>query len=132
MDIGLGVQSKFLIYYNLLPEPILLHIPAIHLYVYFPFAEGDAKIAEKEVSLSDLLVFATGASEIPSIGFDEHPALVFMHDPEEGEHGPFVSPYPVTSTCAKTLKLPVMHTTYEGFKSHMLYGIINAWGFGLY
>lgn len=93
--------------------------------------DGDCKIGEDHVTLPDLLVFATGASQIPSLGFDEGPTLEFMHDPQEGNNGSFISPYPIARTCTNLIKLPVMHKKFEDFKRYMLEGILCAKGFGL-
>ena len=61
--------------------------------------EGTAKI-----SLEDILIFATGASKIPPMGFDEQPSVAFNPKREAGG-------LPSASTCAKRLYLPLYDTS---------------------
>ena len=62
--------------------------------------EGTAKI-----SLEDILIFATGASEIPPMGFDEQPSVAFKPKGEFEAGG-----LPSASTCANRLYLPLYDT----------------------
>lgn len=78
---------------------------------------------EKEicVTLADIPIFATGASQIPPIGFTEQPTIKFQPSNEE------VCLFPTASTCSNELLLPTAHET---FKYYMLSGIAGAVGFG--
>ncbi|XP_013888230.1 G2/M phase-specific E3 ubiquitin-protein ligase [Austrofundulus limnaeus] len=73
------------------------------------------------VSLEDLLMFATGLAALPPAGMIPPPRIEFLSD----------SPFPVASTCANTLKLPLLNS-YSVFKANMDFGIQNAPGFGFY
>ena len=73
-----------------------------------------------QVSLGDVLAFATGASAIPPMGFNPTPAIKFHS----------TSPFPLANTCANTLSLPLFSHSHEGFKHSFCYGICNAIGFG--
>ena len=71
------------------------------------------------ITLGDILAFATGATTIPILGFEQMGSLKFLH--EGGQ-------FPTASTCAIVIRLPI-HEDYEEFKSKMLFGILNAHGF---
>ncbi len=75
-----------------------------------------------EITLDQLLVFASGADRIPALGFSPQPTLNFTH--EMGRK------YPEANTCVVKLKLPI-HDTYEMFCKYMCEGIIQAPTFGL-
>ncbi len=75
-----------------------------------------------EITLDQLLVFASGADRIPVLGFSPQPTLNFTH--EMGQK------YPEANTCVVKLKLPI-HDTYEMFCKYMCEGIIQAPTFGL-
>jgi hypothetical protein len=79
---------------------------------------------EFHLTLEDILVFATGVSAIPPIGFIPHPSIVF-HEAKN-------SLSPMANTCTNTLKLPlkICNTSYEVFKYNFVYGIANTAGFG--
>jgi hypothetical protein len=71
------------------------------------------------LTLEDVLAFATGATSIPILGFEEQGAIKFLH-----EGGMF----PTASTCALVIRLPIIED-YETFKERMTFGILNAHGF---
>uniref|UniRef100_A0A673FE31 HECT domain-containing protein n=1 Tax=Sinocyclocheilus rhinocerous TaxID=307959 RepID=A0A673FE31_9TELE len=75
-----------------------------------------------EITLDQLLVFASGADRIPALGFSPQPTLNFIH--ETGRK------YPEANTCLVKLKLPI-HNTYEVFTKYMCEGIVQAPTFGL-
>ncbi|KAK9976744.1 hypothetical protein ABG768_021947 [Culter alburnus] len=75
-----------------------------------------------EITLDQLLVFASGADRIPALGFFPQPTLSFIH--ETGRK------YPEANTCLVKLKLPI-HNTYEVFTKYMCEGIVQAPTFGL-
>lgn len=75
-----------------------------------------------EISLEQLLVFASGADRVPALGFSLEPTLDFIH--ERGRK------YPEANTCIVNLKLPI-HATYGQFTKFMCEGIIQAPTFGL-
>ena len=93
-------------------------------------AAGDGKVkvledgVEKElpISLASILVFATGASESPPMGFAERPSIVF-----QGNEGDL----PLASTCSNVLYLPTTHwNDYDAFKYKFVFAITCAVGFG--
>ena len=71
------------------------------------------------VTLEDLLIFVTGASEIPIMGFVPPPNIHFM---EMGK-------YPQASTCTNTLTLPLGLSDYDQFRYNFAFGIANGPGF---
>uniref|UniRef100_A0A8B9JEN5 HECT domain-containing protein n=1 Tax=Astyanax mexicanus TaxID=7994 RepID=A0A8B9JEN5_ASTMX len=77
------------------------------------------------LTLSDVLIFASGASTIPRLGFPVEPELHFLHL-QEGEAQ---RSYPEANTCSIILKLPI-HSTYEHFKDKMESGILQCPTFG--
>ncbi|XP_039505457.1 G2/M phase-specific E3 ubiquitin-protein ligase-like [Pimephales promelas] len=85
--------------------------------------EGGEKI---EITLEDVLVFASGASAIPPFGFVENPTITFLHEDLNGNRRMF----PEANTCAITLKLPIGHE-YEDFCHFMTSGIIQSPVFGV-
>ena len=81
---------------------------------YFP-AANDA-----EASIQEVLIFVTGASRPPPLGFDE-PATIKFADEE---------PFPMANTCSNTIRLPVCYSEYEEFKTNMDFAIKNSPCFG--
>ena len=57
------------------------------------------------VSLKDILIFVTGSSEIPPMGFTPKPAIMFCTS----------TTFPIASTCSNTLTLP-LYLSYEQFQ----------------
>ncbi|XP_051990890.1 G2/M phase-specific E3 ubiquitin-protein ligase [Xyrauchen texanus] len=76
---------------------------------------------ETGISLQDILMFATGLDSLPPSTFEPQPQLTFER----------TSKFPIASTCANTIKLP-MSKSYEEFKNAMDFGIQNSPGFGLH
>ncbi|XP_016106878.1 G2/M phase-specific E3 ubiquitin-protein ligase-like [Sinocyclocheilus grahami] len=76
---------------------------------------------ETGVSLQDILMFATGLDSLPPSTIVPQPRLSFER----------TSKFPIASTCANTIKLP-MSKSYEEFKNAMDFGIQNSPGFGLH
>ncbi|XP_070577460.1 G2/M phase-specific E3 ubiquitin-protein ligase-like isoform X2 [Ptychodera flava] len=79
--------------------------------------------AETEVTLRDILIFATGLDNIPPLGFSPSPTLEFVRDEGCGRI------LPSANTCGNVLRIPVVKS-YELFKENMGYGIFNSPGFG--
>jgi len=75
---------------------------------------------ETAISLQDILMFATGLDSLPPSTIQPQPLLTFES----------TSKFPIASTCANTIKLP-MSKSYEDFKNAMDFGIQNSPGFGL-
>lgn len=75
--------------------------------------------ADLTLTLEDILSFATGATNIPLLGFKAEGHMTFLHDG---------GMFPTASTCSMTLRLPIV-TNYEVFKERMSYDILNAHGF---
>lgn len=92
---------------------------------------GDAAIEEEgreslTLSSEEVLVFASGASAIPSFGFRETPCIEFLHSTLNGWRWV----YPDANTCTLILKLP-LQSNYEDFGRHMLLGVIQSPTFGV-
>lgn len=81
----------------------------------------DTEDKQTGISLSDILMFATGLSSLPPSGIKPRPKLVFQR----------VSRFPCSRTCANTMEIP-LSMTYEEFQKDMDFGIQNSPGFGLY
>ena len=56
---------------------------------------------ESRCTLQDVLIFFTGASAIPVLGFEVRPKLVFLEGPSER--------LPTASTCELHLRIPTAH-----------------------
>lgn len=78
---------------------------------------------EESIAPSDILFFATGCKVAPPRKMS--PVIAFLHEPERWGQ----SRFPIAHTCSCTLRLPVLHTTYESFKADMTFGIQNGRGF---
>ncbi|XP_038132896.1 G2/M phase-specific E3 ubiquitin-protein ligase [Cyprinodon tularosa] len=79
----------------------------------------DCEEHNSEVTLEDVLMFATGVPSIPPAGMDPQPCLEYI----------YTSNFPMANTCANTLKLPLLDS-YITFKHSMNFGIKNSPGFG--
>ncbi|XP_071602298.1 G2/M phase-specific E3 ubiquitin-protein ligase isoform X1 [Heliangelus exortis] len=74
----------------------------------------DVESGESAVTLEDILLFATGSSSIPPMGFDPEPTLKFLH-----------MRYPIGNRLLNCLELPITKT-YEEFKKKMEFTIQNT------
>ncbi|XP_051980729.1 G2/M phase-specific E3 ubiquitin-protein ligase, partial [Xyrauchen texanus] len=63
---------------------------------------------ETGISLQDILMFVTGLDSLPPSTIEPQPQLTFER----------TSKFPIASTCANTIKLP-MSKSYEEFKNAM-------------
>lgn len=72
-----------------------------------------------DATLEQVLIFATGASEIPPVGFHPSPEVRFWDDVR-----------PRSNTCANVLYLPLKSEDYEDFKAFMDHAILNSPTFG--
>jgi len=79
------------------------------------------------LTLTDLLFFATGVKDVPPMGFPTKPEIHFLHESEENGRP---SAYPKANTCSCILQLPVVHGSYQEFVSAISFGIENTHGFG--
>ena len=84
----------------------------------------DIEDGEDSIRLSDILFFATGCRTLPPRKIS--PTIEFLHEPGTFGH----SRFPKANTCSATLRLPVIHESYEAFKADMSFGIQNGRGFG--
>ncbi|MEQ2265746.1 hypothetical protein XENORESO_011921, partial [Xenotaenia resolanae] len=75
-----------------------------------------------EVTIEQILVFASGADKVPPLGCSPQPTLNFIQ--KAGLK------YPEANTCLVNLKLPI-HDTYRQFTKFMCDVIIQAPIFGL-
>ena len=87
--------------------------------------DSDLKLTEQEESIiplltpSHMLLFATGAANTQSIGFDPKPMITFVHD--EGKS------IPSAQTCSNALYLYVNDKTTNGDLSHdLLTALMNG------
>jgi hypothetical protein len=71
------------------------------------------------LSLASLLVFVTGADEVPALGFKPDPCIAFLHQGDVPVH---LLGLPQVSTCSLQLQLPVV-ADFETFKVNMLSAI---------
>ncbi|XP_061854923.1 G2/M phase-specific E3 ubiquitin-protein ligase isoform X2 [Colius striatus] len=74
----------------------------------------EVESGESVVTLEDILLFATGFSSIPPVGFDPEPTIKFLH-----------RRYPVGNRLLNCLELPLTKT-YEQFKKKMEFTIRNT------
>ncbi|NXD05794.1 G2E3 ligase, partial [Nothocercus nigrocapillus] len=74
----------------------------------------DLMSGESVVTLEDILLFATGCSSVPPIGFDPEPTVKFLH-----------IRYPIGNKLHNCLELPITKT-YEQFKNKMEFTIRNT------
>jgi hypothetical protein len=85
----------------------------------------DAEEDPTQISLSEILFFASGCKILPPQGLVCQ--IHFLHEAEKDGN---LSKFPKANTCACILKLPVVHLDFDGFKNAMMFGIKNACGFG--
>ncbi|KAL1273710.1 hypothetical protein QQF64_026524 [Cirrhinus molitorella] len=78
-----------------------------------------------ELHLKDILIFASGLSRIPPLGFPVQPTLEFLHTASNT-----TKPLPDAHTCSVVLRLP-LHTSFAEFKFWMESGIIQSPTFGV-
>lgn len=71
------------------------------------------------MSLKGVLIFATGTDSLPALGFETKPTVTFQND----------CLYATANTCGLELRLPIIHKTYEEFKSSVMTGIANCQDF---
>ena len=68
-----------------------------------------------------MLIFFSGASQVPPLGFDKHPAIAFNHE----------GLLATASTCDLQLRLPVIHEpSYQNFRDALILSIKGNDGFG--
>jgi len=87
-------------------------------------SEGEAR-----VTLQCIVIFSTGADDKPPHGFEPHPEVAFQHEPQFGICNTYISRFPLASTCANRLMLP-LSKTYNDFKVDLEDAILQAQGFG--
>lgn len=71
-----------------------------------------------KIDCSDILMFFTGASSIPILGFKDPPTLEFLLGPTK-KHNLM----PEANTCGPVLFLPVANTSYEVFVAKFVYAV---------
>ena len=74
-----------------------------------------------DVSLKDVLIFATGSEDIPPMGFVNRPLIEFKDQQ-----------LPTASTCGPLLVLPLHVDNEKTFIEKMCFGIKDCCGFGQY
>ncbi|XP_057198976.1 G2/M phase-specific E3 ubiquitin-protein ligase-like isoform X1 [Triplophysa rosa] len=75
----------------------------------------------KNLTLQEVLAFASGLEELPPLGFKNQPVIIFIHIGRK---------FPEANTCDVVLRLPI-HRSYEEFCNHMCSGILQATEFGM-
>ena len=81
-----------------------------------PTSDGDIPC-----SIEDILVFCTGASQVPPLGFEKYPTLTYHYE----------GILATASTCDIQLKLPVAHGgDYVKFKDALILSFKGNDGFG--
>lgn len=81
--------------------------------------EGEEK--KLPLTLEDILVFATGASQVPSMGWSEQPRIEFNKDGD----------LPSSSTRSNCLYIPTANAdNYNAFKYKFVFAVNCAVGFG--
>ena len=85
----------------------------------------DIEEGEDSITLSYILFFVTGCKVVPPRKISA--SIEFLHEPETWGH----SRFPTANVCSNTLRLPVVHKTYENFKADMSFAIPNGRGFGI-
>lgn len=88
--------------------------------VYWRDYLQDCEANDAEASIEEVLVFVTGASRPPPLGFDEPTTITFLDD----------EPFAMANTCANTIRIPVCYSEYEEFKRKMVFAIKNSPCFG--
>ena len=76
---------------------------------------GDSNI---NITFEDILAFATGATDIPPMGFESKPTISFDANIK----------FPTASACANVLTLP-LGQSYEEFERNFSFVILNSYGF---
>ncbi|KAJ4938542.1 hypothetical protein JOQ06_003155 [Pogonophryne albipinna] len=76
-----------------------------------------------ELTFEDLLIFITGADEVPTLGFPNKPSIDF-YTQEVGERR-----LPYASTCAMTLFLPRGITEEQELHNILNQSVKDSWGF---
>lgn len=79
--------------------------------------------------LGDVLVFATGAANVPPLGFPTQPIIIFNHETNRIDSSKKL--FPTANTCGLTLTLPVI-SDYDTFSEVMAEGIIQSPYFGFH
>jgi hypothetical protein len=73
-----------------------------------------------DVTLEDILIFTTGASAIPPLGFEPNPTINFV----EWECLPFAS------SCENIIHFPKTLINYNRYKERMSFALCGSHGFG--
>ena len=77
---------------------------------------------EIECTVEDVMAFFSGASEVPPLGFEKQPTIVFNHANN--------SILTTVSTCDLKMRLPTIHgSDYEKFKDALFLSIRGNDGF---
>lgn len=72
-----------------------------------------------ECTPEDVLVFFSGSNNIPPIGYDKQPVLMFVD-----------GPLATASTCDAQLRIPIRHGNYTKFQEALILSIHGSDGFG--
>ena len=103
------------------------HLIILHINFVYTDAQGSVEIKTPDegellrlkLTLSDVLMFVTGAPFEPPLGFTPQPSIQF--------HSPV---FPKANTCINKLYLPLQEMDFELFKYNMISGILNSPGCG--
>ncbi|XP_039598306.1 G2/M phase-specific E3 ubiquitin-protein ligase-like [Polypterus senegalus] len=81
----------------------------------------DVQDGDGDISLGQILAFATGTDYPPALGWTTKPSIEFIYSKDL---------FPTANTCANILRLPTVHNVYEDFKCNLDFAIQNSPGFG--
>ena len=73
-----------------------------------------------DVSLKDALIFVTGASAIPPLGFEPSPKICFVD----------FQCLPFASSCDNVIYFPLSLRNYDVFKEKTIFALCGSHGFG--
>ena len=127
---GFTVISRFHVFMSNVHSHITLQLAYNN---YFVDVDGNGEIKVKEdgeeqtlsLSVVDIVVFTTGAAQIPPMGFAARPFIVFK------DAAYSTSDLPSASTCSNTLYIPTVHyNDYETFRYKFVFAVTCAIGFG--
>ncbi|XP_035656734.1 G2/M phase-specific E3 ubiquitin-protein ligase-like [Oncorhynchus keta] len=82
------------------------------------------------LTVAMVLEFATGATVVTPLGFEDTPTIEFLHTARGRLARQQNKKYPEANTCAVTLRLP-LHSTYNAFREFMTSCIVNSPHFGV-
>jgi len=96
----------------------MLHACLCHLIRCFFLMICGIADENPDEGLKNLLVFITGTSQVPALGFMPEASVTFRHKCDLQADDPTVE-FPVANTCANRISLPCSVHSYSVFKDRM-------------